>query len=382
MKITIITPVFPYPKPGILPGIEKYVQNLVLGLKNLGLKVNIITSYWNGGSKFDRYKGIPITRILDSKKILGKLGSILRLNHITLGFNLMLKKIYKIYYDSNVVIFTQPLGFTRYLKIKKIPVVSIAHHFSYVKLFQEYFELPFFHYLQRRQFNLHKHIIAVSESTKSSLITHYHLNDQDIKVISNAVDTEKFNSNKMSKKIKEKYGIKTILYVGPMIYRKRIPVLLKAMRIVLKKIPDAHLILIGKGPLFNRLKKLSHSLGIHKNVTFLGFIKSNELLRYYASVVLFVLPSELEGFGQVILEAMASGTPVICANILPMSGIIGNGGMTFILNDSKDLAKKIIDLLENEEKRLRLRNNALELVKKYDCIQISKEYINYIKDLR
>jgi len=153
------------------------------------------------------------------------------------------------------------------------------------------------------------------------------------------------------------------------------------MRIVLKQIPDAHLILIGKGPLLNRLKKLSHSLGIQKNVTFLGFIKSNELLRYYASVALFVLPSELEGFGQVILEAMASGTPVICANILPMSEIIGHGGKTFILNDSKDLAEKIIDLLENEEKRLRLRNIALELVKKYDYIQISKEYIRYIRDI-
>ncbi len=75
MKVTIVTPVFPYPRAGVLPGIERYVQNLVLGFKSLGIKINIITSYWNGGSKFDRYRGIPIARILDSKKILGKLGS-------------------------------------------------------------------------------------------------------------------------------------------------------------------------------------------------------------------------------------------------------------------------------------------------------------------
>lgn len=383
MKVTIVTPVFPYPKAGVLPGIERYIQYLSLSLKNLEINIQIITSFWNGGSKFDNYKGIPIIRVIDSKKLFGKIGSFARLNNLTLGLNFISKKIYKSFHDSNLVILAQPFGFTKFLKIKKIPVVNISYHYEEPKMFQEYFDLPFFHFLQKRQYKIHKKIIAISEFTKSSLISKYNINENDIKVISIGVDTEVFNSNKKSAKIREKYGNKILLYVGPMIYRKRIPILLKAMQILLKKIPDAHLILIGKGPLLNRLKKLSHSLGIQKNVTFLGFIKNNELLRYYASVALFVLPSELEGFGQIILEAMASGTPVICANILPMSEIIGNGGKTFILNDSKDLAEKIIDLLENKEKRLLLVKNALTIVKeKHEWSIVANKFMEYFKSLK
>ena len=55
-----------------------------------------------------------------------------------------------------------------------------------------------------------------------------------------------------------------------------------------------------------------------------------------------------ESFAIVLVEAMASGTPVVCANKLPMSEIVGNGGFTFKLNDSNDLAEKIINLLKND----------------------------------
>jgi len=144
-----------------------------------------------------------------------------------------------------------------------------------------------------------------------------------------------------------------------------------------------HLILIGKGPFLNYCKKLTKSLGIQEHVSFLGFIRDEELLKYYASSTLFVFPSEIEGFGQVILESMASGTPVICANKLPMSEIIKNGGITFKLNDSNDLAEKIIDLLDNKEKRLLLKKNTIDTIKKKnDWLVIAKEFIEYAKSLK
>ena len=147
---------------------------------------------------------------------------------------------------------------------------------------------------------------------------------------------------------------------------------------VIKELPKAKLILIGKGPLLKLYKKMSISLGLKQNVTFLGFVKDDVLLKFYASSDLFVFPSELEGFGQVILEAMASGTPIICANKPPMSEIIETGGITFKLNDSMDLSKKIIYLLNNQKELAKLRDNALNVVKKYDWIKISKSYLDYI----
>jgi len=382
MKVTLITSVFPHPRFGIFPGIERYLQSLALNLKKQGIHVQIITTFWNGGTKFDNYKGIPIFRVLDSKTLFGKIGSIARLNNYTIGFNFILKKIYKKFYDSNIVFLAHPFGLTRYLKIKKVPIISIAYHYKKPEMLQEFFELPFFQYIQKRQYKIHKNVIAISETTKTALVSNYKLNEKDVKVIKIGIDFERFNPSNFSNEIKKKYGNKILLTVGPFLLRKRIPVLLKAMPFIIKKIPDVRLLLIGKGPLSKYYKKLSKFLGIQEHVSFLGFVEDEKLLKYYASSTLCIFTSELEGFGQVLLESMASGTPVICANKLPMSEIIGNGGVTFKLNDSKDLAQKIIDLLKNEEKRLMLRKNALDLVKKkYKWSIIAKEFIKYIKSL-
>lgn len=383
MKITIIASVFPHPRLGIFPGIERYLQYLALNLKKQGINVQIITTFWNGGTKFDSYKGIPIFRVLDSKTLFGKIGSIARLNNYTIGFNFISKKIYKKFYDSNIVILAHPFGLTRYLKIKKVPTISIAYHYKKPELFQEYFELPFFQYIQKKQYKIHKNVVAISETTKTALISNYKLNEKDIKVIKIGIDFERFNTSNFSNEIKEKFGNNILLSVGPFLTRKRVPVLLKAMPLIIKNIPDVRLLLIGKGPLLNNYKKLSKSLGIQENVSFLGFIEDEELLKYYASSTLFIFTSELEGFGQVLLESMASGTPVVCANKLPMSEIVGHSGVTFKLNNSIDLADKIIDLLENKDKIIKLRKKALERVKtEYNWSQIIREFIEYIKSLK
>jgi len=199
-------------------------------------------------------------------------------------------------------------------------------------------------------------------------------------VIPIGVDTERFNSSKRSAKIREKYGNKILLYVGPMIYRKRVPVLLKAMVKVIKGFPDVKLILLGDGIYLKKYQNYAKKLKINKNLIWKGFIYNPEY--YYASSDIFVFPSELEGFGQVITESMACGTPVICSDILPMSEIIENGGLTFNLNDSKDLAQKIIDLLENKEKRILLAKNALTIVKeKHEWSIVAKKFMEYFKSL-
>ena len=79
---------------------------------------------------------------------------------------------------------------------------------------------------------------------------------------------------------------------------------------------------------------------------------------------------------------MASGAPVICANRSPMSEIIGNGGVTFNVNDSKDLAKKIIQLLKNQENLKILKENAIRRAKKYSWERVIKIFDNYLEEKR
>ena len=380
-KISIITPAFPYPNRGVLPGVERYVESIAIPLKEIGIDVKIITCFWNGGSRYDNYKGIPILRILDSKALFGKIGSIFHLNNITFGLNLINKKNFEFFKDSDVIIMPLALGFTRFFKLKNIPVISSFLHYDNISSTIEYFTIPFYQYLEKRQFKRHKNIITISNSSRNEIIRHYGIEKQNIRVFPIGIDTLKFNPSNYSKEIREKYGPNILLYVGPFIKRKCIPILLKAMTYIKKEIPDVHLILIGKGLLWNYCKNLTYYYGIQKYVTFLGFVDDKELLKYYATSDLYVFPSELEGFGQVILEAMASSTPVICANKPPMSEIIGNGGKTFKLNDPKDLAKKIIELLNSQEELEKLKKKSLENVRKYELLKVAKSYMDYIKKI-
>ena len=384
MKIAIITPSFPYPKRGErgLYGIERYSENLATNLKKINHNVKIITTFWNGGKRYDNYKGIPILRILDSKALIGKLGSFFYFNYLTFGLNLLRKKNYKFFKDSDVIIMNLAINSISFFKIKRVPIFSIFHHRQPLEFMSYYITYPFLHYMEKRQFRRFKNVITVSNASKNDIIKYYGLNEKYIKVIPNGIDTKNFNPKNNSKEIREKYGNNILLYSGLMIPRKGVSVLLKAMPYVIKEIPDVHLILTGEGPSLNNWKNLSNTLGIQNYISFLGFLDEELLLKYYATCDIFVFPSRKEGFGQVILEAMASGTPVICANIPPMSDIIGGGGKTFKLNDSKDLSKKIIELLLDQKKLEALREKALNEVKKYDWIDIAKNYVNYFNELK
>ncbi|NVM35977.1 MAG: glycosyltransferase [Candidatus Lokiarchaeota archaeon] len=129
MKITLLSPYFPYPRRGKFYGVERYTENLAIGLKNLGNDVKIVTTYWNGGKRYDNYKGIKILRILDTGAIFKEFQILDTLNYITYGLNLLRKKNFKFYRDSDVILLNTPMLFTWFFKIIKIPVIPIFHHF-------------------------------------------------------------------------------------------------------------------------------------------------------------------------------------------------------------------------------------------------------------
>jgi glycosyltransferase involved in cell wall biosynthesis len=366
LKITFLSLVFPYPNRGASPGVERSIEEISINLRKLGHNVKIVTTYLNGGTRKDYYKGLEILRLKESKYYFGRLGSLLEINRIIFGLNALRPKNFKFYKDSDIIIMYNPGLCTRLFTIKKIPIISMFWHFTIV-----------FYFITQWDFKNNRNIITVSKKSKADLIKYYGTKEEWIKIIPNGINSKKFNPSNKSKEIRKKYGNNILLFSGLMVPRKRVPVLLKAICYVLQEIPDVHLILTGYGPFLEAYKKLSYSLDIQNNVNFLGFIKDELLVKYYATSDIFVFPSELEGFGQILLEAMASGTPVICVNKPPMSNIIENGGITFKVNDPKDLSIKIIELLKNREKLNELSKNALNIAKKYDYKIIARKYHNY-----
>ncbi len=154
-----------------------------------------------------------------------------------------------------------------------------------------------------------------------------------------------------------KTGDKTghvILSVGRLIDWKGMNFLIEALPEVLKRYPDTRLYIIGTGPEQENLRKKSTELNITKAVHFLGNVRSEDILNYFYSADVFVLPSinksgETEGLGVVLLEAMAAGCPVIGSNVGGIPDIIIDGETGFLVPEQNPrvLADRIIQILSD-----------------------------------
>lgn len=175
------------------------------------------------------------------------------------------------------------------------------------------------------------------------------------------IDTRFYSPDYRNKELRRNYGLEdkiTLLYVGRLAPEKNLSLLIKSMKLLDQKYRDkVKLLITGDGPLLNELKADSS-----QNIIFTGYMKGKELSKIYASADIFAFPSITETYGNVILEAMASGLPVVS---------FLEGGISENLIDSynglackeispKAFASKLEKLITNKELRLELANNACE----------------------
>lgn len=152
-----------------------------------------------------------------------------------------------------------------------------------------------------------KYIVAISEGVKRDLEDNFNVNSKKIRVIHNPVDIPMVE--KMRSEMVVQNNFPTIVTAGRLENQKGQWHLIRAFRKVVEHYPGARLLILGEGSLKGRLETLVNDLDLRENVQFLGF-QSNPY-KYFNNAHLFVLTSLYEGFGNVILEAMACGIPVI-----------------------------------------------------------------------
>jgi glycosyltransferase involved in cell wall biosynthesis len=138
------------------------------------------------------------------------------------------------------------------------------------------------------------------------------LNDlgvNDVRVLRRAVDTHRFHPDHRDEALRESWGAgpdtPVVLSVGRVAPEKNLDVVIDAYRALLRRVPDARCVIVGDGPGRAALE------AAHPDVIFAGTRCGPELAAYYASADVFVFPSLTETFGNVVLEAMASGVPVV-----------------------------------------------------------------------
>ena len=212
-------------------------------------------------------------------------------------------------------------------------------------------------------------IIALSEehAHESKFLSKYLDN---MVFIPNGLNLEEFEISYTKEECRENLGLpgnaKILLFLGSLTSIKAPDVLVKSMKIVLDSIPDAYLVIAGEGSMKQALIELVETLGLGASIRFPGFV-SDYKTQYYKAADVFVLPSRHEAFPNVLLEASASGLPIVVSDIPSVRAIVHEGynGLFAQIGDEVDVAQKIVYLLLNEEVRRELGMNARTKCEKF-----------------
>ena len=168
-----------------------------------------------------------------------------------------------------------------------------------------------------------------------------------------------------------------IIFAGRLSKEKGVEILLETGA----HLPDNyHLLIAGSGPLEEKVKKLAAK---KSNIHYLGYQQKQDVLSFIHSSDLLLQPSLEEGISSTILEAMGCGTCILASNIEGISEVVQNGktGVLVEPNNSNALLNEIQDLLQKKEKRLRMANEGLEIVKQYDWQEVGKLYLNFYESI-
>ncbi|MGE0087073.1 MAG: glycosyltransferase [Desulfococcaceae bacterium] len=153
-------------------------------------------------------------------------------------------------------------------------------------------------------------VIYVSSQSSADELREKGIRPEKIRLIPRGIDTEFFHPSKRNGYLKKQYGIREktrLLYVGRVSKEKNLPLLAQAFTELAQRMPDVHLIVVGDGPYLPEMQKLLNDTPC----TFTGYLEGEDLSAVYASADIFVFPSTTDTFGNVVLEAQASGLPVI-----------------------------------------------------------------------
>ncbi len=345
MKIAIIINLFP---PKWLAGTEIATYHLAEHLAKRSHEIHVITSLDEGLSDFEKENGFYVHRIIWPKiPIIGILTFWVRI-------------FLKIRTLKPEIVHAQDLsmGIPAWLikKILKIPYIVWGRG-SDVYLPYRFIRITTKTILQNALA-----VLALTENMRIKLKKKY---DTEIHVIPNGIDLEDYF--KVSLTSKKVTNGKNILFVGSLYPVKGVYYLIKAMKKILEKVPDARLILVGDGKERKGLETLSTQLGISNHVTFIGKIPHEEVQTFFKEADVFVLPSLSEGFPNVILEAMACGLPIVATRVGGVPDILTDGTNGYLVEakDTKDLINKVLLLLEDSTLRKKISDNNKYEVKKY-----------------
>ena len=224
--------------------------------------------------------------------------------------------------------------------------------------------------------NVKRIVVTTKSYAESSEVLRYY----QYQIIPNGIRLETFDA--LSRDVNAEKEAKQILFVGRLSSVKGVEYLIEAAKIVLDQQSDVTFLIVGEGEERDRLKALSR--GYEERIRFYGHIPRRALVTLYRTSTLLVLPSftRLEAFGVVLLEAMASETPVVASRIPGVLDVVGDGGLLVKPRDALELANAILEIVSNPRKARAMGKNGRRLVEhKYDWRIIAKKILDVYRDI-
>jgi glycosyltransferase involved in cell wall biosynthesis len=261
-------------------------------------------------------------------------------------------------------------------RIKNRPMIITEHDYAFggTRGGRLFLEMMIFNTLGRFTLPRAKTVIGLS-SEAIRTVRKFGVTADKAKVIPNSVDTHLFRPGRRNL-LREKFGIdgSVVLFIGRLAKQKAVHVLLNAFCDVASTLRDAKLVIIGAGPEESRLREQQRRLNL-RNVTFLGRLPREDIPDIYPACDVLVVPSVFEPFGNVALEAMASGLPVIGTKIGGLADIIipGETGYHIEPGDIGALTRHLVRLLTDKEHRMKMSRAARQTaVERFDDMVVAR----------
>lgn len=401
MKIAIASDIY-YP---MINGVAVFAHNLALGLAKAGHEVIVIAPSFNGKYHVDVEGGVTtyhltsarflfypdqINEVPDKKKILGLPMPRLAYKHgIWWSVNPWseVKHILNEFQPDVIHLQTAEtiaLAVMSYVRKYDVPLVSTGHAYpdnvtgQFKLLKPKMIKKPTDAVLRVYMASFLKHAEYATMPTEMAIGDLVPKNRRHFKVtveaLSNGVDLSEFNPGKPDAEVLKKYGISTapkkrVLYIGRVDPEKSISNVVLAFNKTLKKVPDAEMVIVGDGIDVNHLKSLVAELGIESKVKFTGKILPPDLVEIYRSGTLFATASETETQGIVLIEAAATGLPLIAVDKGAVSELCQDKRNGFLCQPGGDIdgiSNAMTKILTDKELQKKFSKESIEVSKKHD----------------
>ncbi|HEX4226465.1 MAG TPA: glycosyltransferase family 1 protein [Pseudonocardiaceae bacterium] len=363
-------------------GVYYYVQRLASALLDLDRSNDYVLTYLNAANSDGEF-GLPAgnARI---KKVTWLPRTV---------YHLLLRTPFAPPFDlvtgtaGDIFVFTK---FVRWPLLRRSKSLVVVYDTTYLDTPEAVENWHFRRYLRwavPRSIRRASQVIAISESTKRSLMRHYGTSADKISVVTPALDHTMFapSTSDQIDAVRAKHGIDKpyILSVGTIEPRKNLVGLLRAFALTSEEFNQKYALVLvgGKGWLDEQINELYEQLSKRMTIIRTGYVPSDELPALYSGASVFVYPSLFEGFGMPPLEAMACGTPVITADNSSLPEVVGDAGILVEATDAAQLAREMQELLADPERAAELRAKGLARAQSFTWEASAKELLGVMNDV-